>query len=125
MVGYWKESLKMPQKELFLKFEDLKEDIIGQLRKVAEFVGFPFTEEEEEGSVIKEIAKMCSLKTLKDLEVNKSGRIPMTIEVQKRSFFRKGEVGDWVHHLTPSMVDCLNSIIKEKMNPFSLEFKTR
>ncbi|XP_048139507.1 cytosolic sulfotransferase 15-like [Rhodamnia argentea] len=126
MVGYWKESLERPHKVLFLKYEDLKEDIVGQLKKVAGFVGLPFTEVEEEGGVIQQIAKMCSLKTLKDLEVNKSGELPaMNIKVEKRSYFRKGEVGDWVNHLTPSMVDRLSSIMKEKMSPFGLQFKTR
>ncbi|XP_048139509.1 cytosolic sulfotransferase 15-like [Rhodamnia argentea] len=124
ITGYWKESLERPRKVLFLKYEDLKEDIVGQLKKVAEFVGFPFTEEEEEGGVIEEIAKMCSLKTLKGLEVNKSGKLPHTI-TEKRSFFRKGEVGDWVNHLTPSMVDRLNSIMQEKFSPLGLRFKTR
>ncbi|XP_039159376.1 cytosolic sulfotransferase 15 [Eucalyptus grandis] len=124
MMGYWKKSLERPHKVLLLRYEDLKEDIVGQLKRVAEFVGLPFTKEEEEGGVIEEIAKMCSLKTLKDLEVNKSGKVALTIEFEKRSFFRKGEVGDWVNHLTPSMVDRLNSIIQEKMSPFGLEFKT-
>ncbi|XP_030447209.1 cytosolic sulfotransferase 15-like [Syzygium oleosum] len=126
IMGYWKESLERPHKVLFLKYEDLKEDIVGQLKKVAEFVGLPFTEEEEEGGMIEEIVKMCSLKTLKDLEVNKAGKIPvMNMKFVNRSFFRKGEVGDWVKHLTPSMVDRLNSIMQEKMSPFGLEFKTR
>ncbi|XP_039159570.1 cytosolic sulfotransferase 14 [Eucalyptus grandis] len=71
-----KESLERPHKVLFLKYEDLKEDIEGQMKKVAQFVGGPFTEEEEEGGVIEEIAKMCSLKTLQNLEVNKSGKLP-------------------------------------------------
>jgi len=124
MMGYWKMSLEWPSKVLFLKYEDLTEDTVVHLKRVAEFVGLPFTEEEEEAGVIEEIAKMCSLKTLKDLEVNKSGKIALTIEFENRSFFRKGEVGDWVNHLTPSMVDRLNSIIQEKMSPFGLEFKT-
>ncbi|XP_030463625.1 cytosolic sulfotransferase 15-like [Syzygium oleosum] len=125
ITGYWKESLERPHKVLFLKYEDLKEDVGKQLKQVAEFVGLPFTDEEEEGGVIEEIAKMCSLKTLKDLEVNKSGQLPAkNVKVEKRSFFRKGEVGDWVNHLTPSMVDRLNSIIQEKISPFGLQFKT-
>ncbi|KAK3407678.1 hypothetical protein EUGRSUZ_J00079 [Eucalyptus grandis] len=114
MVGYWKESLERPHKE----------DIGGQMKKVAQFVGLPFTEEEKEGGVIEEIAKMCSLKTLKNLEVNKSGKLPGKI-IEKRSFFRKGEVGDWVNHLTPSMANRLNSIMQEKIGPFGLHFKTR
>ncbi|XP_048139512.1 cytosolic sulfotransferase 15-like [Rhodamnia argentea] len=124
ITGYWKESLERPRKVLFLKYEDLKEDIVGQLKKVAEFVGLPFTEEEEEGGVIEDIAKMCSFKTLKGLEVNKSGKLLNTI-MEKRSHFRKGEVGDWVNHLTPSMVDRLNNIMQEKISPLGLRFKTR
>ncbi|XP_030516940.2 cytosolic sulfotransferase 15-like [Rhodamnia argentea] len=125
ITGYWKECLERPHKVLFLKYEDLKEDTIGQLKKVAEFVGLPFAEEEEEGGVIEEITKMCSLNTLKNLEVNRSGKLsPANTVVEKRSFFRKGEVGDWVDHLTPSMVDHLNSIMQEKMSPFGLQFKT-
>ncbi|XP_056175203.1 cytosolic sulfotransferase 15-like [Syzygium oleosum] len=125
IMGYWKESLERPHKVLFLKYEDLKEDIVGQLKKVAEFVGLPFTEEEEEGGVIEEITKMCSFKTLKDLEANQSNKVlVINTKVEKRSFFRKGEVGDWVNHLTPSMVDRLNSIMLEKMSPFGFEFKT-
>ncbi|KAF8038021.1 hypothetical protein BT93_B0773 [Corymbia citriodora subsp. variegata] len=124
MLGYWKESLERPSKVLFLKYEDLKEDIGGQLKKLADFVGLPFTKEEEGGGVIEEIAKMCSLKTLKDLEANGSSKLPGTT-FEKRSFFRKGEVGDWTNHLTPSMVDRLNSIMQEKITPFGLQFKTR
>ncbi|XP_048139511.1 cytosolic sulfotransferase 15-like [Rhodamnia argentea] len=124
ITGYWKESLERPRKVLFLKYEDLKEDIVGQLKKVAEFVGLPFTEEEEEGGVIEEIAKMCSLKTLQGLEVNKSGKLLNTI-LEKRSFFRKGVVGDWVDHVAPSMVDRVNSIMQEKISPLGLRFKTR
>ncbi|XP_056160040.1 cytosolic sulfotransferase 15-like [Syzygium oleosum] len=123
ITRYWKESLERPHKVLFLKYEDLKEDIGGQLKKVAKFVGLPFTREEEEGGVIEEIAKLCSFRTLKDLEVNKSGKLP-GVPAEKESFFRKGEVGDWVNYLTPSMVDRLNSITLEKISPFGLQFKT-
>ena len=123
ITRYWKESLERPHKVLFLRYEDLKEDIGGQLKKLAKFVGLPFTGEEEEGGVIEEIAKLCSLRTLKDLDVNKSGKLSGKA-IQKGSFFRKGEVGDWVNHLTPSMVDRLNSITLEKISPFELHFKT-
>ncbi|KAK3407676.1 hypothetical protein EUGRSUZ_J00077 [Eucalyptus grandis] len=109
-------------KVLFLKYEDFKEDIGGQMKNVAQFMGLPFTEEEEEGGAIEEIAKMCSLKTLEDLEVNKSGKFMPSFE--NRSYFRKGEVGDWVNYLSPPTAARLHSIIKEKMSPFGLEFKT-
>ncbi|KAI4332928.1 hypothetical protein L6164_017797 [Bauhinia variegata] len=43
VLGYWKESTENPDKVLFLKYEDLKEDIIYQIKRLAEFIGFPFS----------------------------------------------------------------------------------
>ncbi|XP_048140288.1 cytosolic sulfotransferase 15-like [Rhodamnia argentea] len=122
-VGYWKESLEEPHKVLFLKCEDLTENVVAQVKKVAEFVGLPFSTGEEEAGVIQGIAETCSLRKLKDLEVNKSGKFMPNFE--NRSYFRKGEVGDWANSFSPPMVARLHSIMEEKMSPFGLEFKTR
>ena len=43
MLGYWEESLKTPQKVMFLKYEDLKMDVSLQIRRIGEFLGYPFT----------------------------------------------------------------------------------
>ncbi|KAJ1388190.1 Sulfotransferase domain [Sesbania bispinosa] len=37
MLSYWKESIARPDKVLFLKYEDLKEDVNCQVKRVAEF----------------------------------------------------------------------------------------
>ncbi|KAK6930693.1 Sulfotransferase domain [Dillenia turbinata] len=47
MLGFWNESLKNPQKILFLMYEDMKIDIKLQMKKLAEFLGLPFDEDEE------------------------------------------------------------------------------
>ncbi|KAK7314090.1 hypothetical protein VNO77_39300 [Canavalia gladiata] len=47
MLGYWNESIARPHKVLFLKYEDLKEDANFNVKRVAEFLGCPFTQEEE------------------------------------------------------------------------------
>ncbi|KAE8712339.1 Cytosolic sulfotransferase 14 [Hibiscus syriacus] len=67
VLGYWKASQGNPDKILFLKYEDLKEDISSQLKHLVMFLGVPFSEDEE-------IAKICSFENLKELEVNKKGR---------------------------------------------------
>ncbi|KAB1200835.1 Cytosolic sulfotransferase 15 [Morella rubra] len=43
MLGYWKESIERPHKVLFLQYEEMKEDIILQVKKLAEFMGYPFS----------------------------------------------------------------------------------
>ncbi|KAJ7951005.1 Sulfotransferase [Quillaja saponaria] len=126
VLGYWNESLKKPNRVFFLKYEDLKDDIVGNLKKLAVFIGFPFSMEEERQGVIEDISKLCSLNNLKNLEVNKNGKInfpKIRAGIEKKSYFRKGEVGDWVNHLNPSVVECLDRIIQEKLSGSGLTFK--
>ncbi|XP_062114760.1 cytosolic sulfotransferase 5-like [Humulus lupulus] len=121
VLGYWKASLERPEKVLFLKYEDLKEDGVGQAKRVAEFVGVPFSREEESGGVVEQVLEMCSFGKLKDLDVNKHGQFKPNLD--NKIFFRKGQVGDWVNHLTPSMADRVNEIIKEKFSGSGLSFR--
>ncbi|OWM90060.1 cytosolic sulfotransferase 15-like isoform X1 [Punica granatum] len=124
MLGYWKASLERPDKVLFLKYEDLREDTAGNLKRIAEFMGVPFSEEEERDGVIEEIVKLCSLSSLKELEVNKTGK-PGVWSTENKTYFRKGEVGDWVNHMTPSMAEKLERIMEEKLSPFGLKFRVK
>ncbi|XVF06674.1 hypothetical protein REPUB_Repub06bG0070500 [Reevesia pubescens] len=121
--GYWKASQENPNKILFLKYEELKEDIVCQLKKLAKFLGFPFTEEEEKQGVAEEITKLCSFDNLKELKVNKNGKQPFG--TPNHAFFRKGEVGDWSHYLTPSITDRFEKLIQDKLDISSagLKFK--
>ncbi|RDX92296.1 Cytosolic sulfotransferase 15, partial [Mucuna pruriens] len=99
MLGYWKESIGRPNKVLFLKYEDLKENVNFHVKKVAEFLGCPFSEEEENNGIIESIIKLCSFEKMKDLEVNKSGKINFKIKTfNNKLFFRKAEIGDWRYH---------------------------
>ncbi|KAL0295937.1 UNVERIFIED_CONTAM: Cytosolic sulfotransferase 14 [Sesamum radiatum] len=73
--GYWNAHLENPEKVLFLQYEDLKEDITSQVKKIAEFIGFPFSLEEEEQGLIDQISRLCSFESLSNLTVNKTGDI--------------------------------------------------
>lgn len=119
ILGYWKQSLKTDHddgpKVLFLRYEDLKKDINSAVKKMAGFLGFPISVEEEANGVVEVIARLCSFENLKNLEVNKKGETQTTmVKVKNNSFFRKGEVGDWKNTLTPSMAEEIEKIMKEK-----------
>ncbi|KAG8391083.1 hypothetical protein BUALT_Bualt01G0150900 [Buddleja alternifolia] len=122
MLGYWLESLRNPHKVLFLKYEEMKENTSFELKKMAEFLGYPFSREEEEDGVVEGIAKMCSFEHLKDLEVNKMGKGAI-VNFENKHLFRKGGVGDWVNHLTPLMVERLTNIMEQKLACSGLSFK--
>ncbi|KAI9115357.1 hypothetical protein K1719_013676 [Acacia pycnantha] len=121
MLRYWNESKERPNKVLFLKYEDLKEDTTNHLKRIAQFLGCPFSLEEEERGEIDSIIKLCSFEKMKELEVNKSGTFGRNFE--NKHLFRKAEIGDWVNHLSPSMVERLSKIIDEKFAGSGLSFK--
>ncbi|GMJ01677.1 sulfotransferase 2A, ARABIDOPSIS THALIANA SULFOTRANSFERASE 2A [Hibiscus trionum] len=121
VLGYWKASQENPDQILFLKYEDLKEDISCEVKQLAMFLGVPFTEDEEKQGVVEEIAKICSFEELKKLEVNNKGLD--VIGIPHKDFFRKGKVGDWKNYLTPYMVERLEKLIHQKLESSGLTFR--
>ncbi|XP_058226108.1 cytosolic sulfotransferase 15-like [Rhododendron vialii] len=111
--GYWKASLECPERIFFITYEQMKRDTFVKVKRLAEFLGQPFSMEEEGERVVEEIIELCSFGKLRNLEVNKNGsRNP---DFKNDAFFRKGEVGDWKNHLTPQMVERLDQITNEKL----------
>ncbi|XP_059644581.1 cytosolic sulfotransferase 15-like [Cornus florida] len=122
VLGYWKASLENPNKVLFLKYEDMKEDGKFQyLKKLAEFLGCPFSADEERDGVMEQVSRLCSFENLKSLEVNNTGK--RKSGSPNSAFFRKGKVGDWANYLTPSMAQRLNNLVEEKLAGSGLSFK--
>ncbi|KAF7836237.1 cytosolic sulfotransferase 15-like [Senna tora] len=73
-LGYWNASKDTPNKVLFLKYEELKANTNSELKRMAQFLNYPFTPEEESGGVIDSIIELCSFKKMKELEINKRGK---------------------------------------------------
>ncbi|XP_054822988.1 cytosolic sulfotransferase 12-like [Prosopis cineraria] len=120
VLGYYKESVERPEKIMFLKYEQLKDEPVKILKKLAEFIGCGFSKEEEDGDVISDILKLRSFETLSNLEVNKKGKLPSGVE--NKVFFRRGEVGDSKNFLTADMIQRLNAITQEKLGKHGLKF---
>ncbi|KAK8522692.1 hypothetical protein V6N13_115651 [Hibiscus sabdariffa] len=120
VLEYWKESLENPERVLFLKYEDMKEQPKVQVSKLAKFLGRPFSLEEETNGVLDGILKLCSFENLSNLEVNKTGKLDTGEDFN--AFFRQGEVGDAKNHLTPQMIEKLDQITQEKLHGYGLKF---
>ncbi|GMJ05838.1 sulfotransferase 16, CORONATINE INDUCED-7, SULFOTRANSFERASE 16, ARABIDOPSIS SULFOTRANSFERASE 5A [Hibiscus trionum] len=97
VLGYWEASLENP-----------------------EFVGHPFSSEEQQQGEPEKIVKMCSFQNLSSLEVNKSEKV-VKGEIQNKMYFWKGKVGDWKNHLTPEMAARLDQITLHKLSGSSLQ----
>ncbi|KAJ8448068.1 hypothetical protein Cgig2_031792 [Carnegiea gigantea] len=94
LLGYWKASLESPNKILFLKYEDMKREPGVCVKKLAEFIGYPFSHEEETQGVVQHIVEFCSFENLSNFEVNKmetTKSIAPTLTVSNNMFFRKGQ----------------------------------
>ncbi|XP_008781218.2 cytosolic sulfotransferase 12-like [Phoenix dactylifera] len=124
MLEYWRESLRRSEKVLFLKYEEMMTEPVGNVRRLAEFVGRPFSEEEEKDGVVEEIVQLCSFEKLSNMEVNKKGVYEVgETTVPHESFFRKGKVGDWANHLSREMGEALDRIVQEKLAGSGLTFQ--
>ncbi|KAF3667636.1 hypothetical protein FXO37_09944 [Capsicum annuum] len=55
VLEYWKASIERPDRVFFFKYEDLKEDTLGYMKKLADFTEKPFSKEEEAQGVPGEI----------------------------------------------------------------------
>ncbi|KAL7192295.1 hypothetical protein ACSBR2_024185 [Camellia fascicularis] len=113
VLEYWKTCLVCPERVLFLNYEDMKRDTFIHVKKLAEFLGQPFSLEEESEGIEQGIVELCSFENLSNLEVNKNRTLRNGIKGDM--FFRKGQVGDWKNHLTAQMIECLDQITKEKL----------
>ncbi|KAF2620867.1 hypothetical protein F2Q68_00040753 [Brassica cretica] len=120
VLSYWRGSLEDPEHVLFMRYEELKSEPSTQVKRLAEFLGCPFTKEEEEGGSVDKILELCSLRSLSSMEINKTGKAPNNVNYS--SFFRKGEVGDSKNHLTPEMENKIDMIVEEKYKGSGLKF---
>ncbi|XP_065871244.1 flavonol sulfotransferase-like [Euphorbia lathyris] len=116
VLGYWKGSLEFPDRVLFLKYEELKNDTCFYVKKIANFMGCSFSVDEEKQGIVGKIVKLCSFESLSNLDVNKSASQQKdgTFTLGNEAFFRKGKVGDWKNYLTPEMAEKIDQITSQK-----------
>jgi hydroxyjasmonate sulfotransferase len=119
ILEYYKESLQNPDKILFLRYEEVMNDPIDVVIRLANFTGNPFSEEEVTKGVVEEIVKLCSFDKLTSLNVNKKKN---DVRAPNHMFFRKAIVGDWQNHMTDEMAAKLDEIIKEKFEDSGFSF---
>ncbi|GKA01489.1 flavonol 4'-sulfotransferase [Tanacetum coccineum] len=124
ILGYWKASQERPGRILFLKYEDMKKDPKSNVKKLAEFIGYPFSMEEENAGVVDNIIKLCSFDKLSNLEVNKTGKHrPEEFPIENRLYFRKAKDGDWENYFTEEMKQKIDKLVDQKLSGTSLVLK--
>ncbi|KAF2592631.1 hypothetical protein F2Q70_00045398 [Brassica cretica] len=115
VLGYWKAYKENPERILFLRYETMRADPLPFVKRLAEFMGYGFSDEEEEKCVAENVVKLCSFETLKNLEANKGDkeREDRPAVYANSAYFRKGKVGDWSNYLTPEMAARIDGLVEE------------
>nr|XP_043635588.1 cytosolic sulfotransferase 15-like [Erigeron canadensis] len=116
--GYRKASLENPSKILFLTYENMKSDTENNVKNLADFLGYPFTEEENSRGVMEEIVSLCSFEKLS--AANKHGDLGRGLP--NSAFFRQGNVGDSINYLTPEMIQILDDITNKEFHGLDISF---
>ncbi|KAG6686400.1 hypothetical protein I3842_11G016600 [Carya illinoinensis] len=121
VLSYWKESMAKPtRKMLLLKYGEMKEQPNNHLKKITEFLDFPFSLKEEKKGKMNDTLKLCSFDNLSNLDMNKSGM--WHIPDYNSILLCQDNTRDWVNYLKPEMAEKLDHIIEEKSLGTRLEF---
>ncbi|KAL7201009.1 hypothetical protein ACSBR1_032837 [Camellia fascicularis] len=115
VLEYWEASLKKSDKIVVLRYEEIKRDPKGLVKRLASFLRRPFVNEEE----VEKVLWRCSLDRLKNLEVNKIGST--TVGLPTNSFYRLGVVGDWKNNFSHEMEERLDQISSTKLEKTGLD----
>ena len=102
---------------LFLKYEDMKKDLVDSVTKIASFIGADISSD-----VITNIAHQA---TFENMKMNSLANNPFPQFVRDRSetdFMRKGIVGDWKNFLTAEQSSEIDALCTSRLSPVGLEF---
>ena len=119
VLEWWKH--RDAENILFLKYEDMKKDHRGAVKKISEFIGYDLEEE-----VIDTIVEKSTLQSMKDNPATNPNKVKMPVPIFKpgeQQFLRKGIVGDWKNHFTPEQNAEYDAIYAEKMKGSRLDFE--
>lgn len=120
VIGYYKASLERPNNVLFLTYEELIKDTKNEVKKLAKFIGCPFTSKEEDDGLVQEIVNLCSFEKLSEVsKVNQNSTTTKKV-LSNDIYFRKGIVGDSVKYLTTEMIQIIDNITKEKFDGLNI-----
>ena len=118
VLDWWKH--RDSENILFLKYEDMKRDHRGAVKKIAKFIGYNLKEE-----VIDTVVEKSTFRNMKDnptTNPNMAEPIPSLFKPGEEQFLRKGIVGDWKNHFTSEQNAEFDAIYAEKMKDSGLDF---
>ncbi len=125
---YWQYTLEAWQKRdhpnmCLMFYEDMKRDLEAAVRKVAKFVGKELKDEQ-----VVHLVEVLTFKKMKVIgadreDIMRKAGVYTHPEDKDKSFFRKGEVGDWKNYFTEEMSKRMDDAIEKHFKGTGLEFR--
>ena len=118
IVEWWK--VRDLENVLVVRYEEMKEDLTGVVRKVAEFTGFELSDD-----TVQNIVRLGNFELMKNnprVNVIKSAKIGVC-DFTKSKWLRKGEIGDWVNYFSEEQSKFIDAKCEEKCKPLGLTFQ--
>ncbi|KAF7703366.1 hypothetical protein HF521_022373 [Silurus meridionalis] len=108
----WEKHIDDPN-VLIVTYEELKENLLEGVQKIADFFSLPLTEEQ-----VKRIAGESTFSAMQLSSKTSHGKFGNV-------FFRKGEVGDWKNHFTEAQSKQMDEEFKKKLSGTKLGAKLK
>ena len=117
VLEWWKH--KDDPNVLFLKYEDLKTDLVSNVQKIVDFLGCGLTP-----AVIQSIAEQTTFENMKSTATANYSWIPSVVYTPDavNPFMRKGEVGGWKSYFTAEQSAEFDAVYETKMKDTGLDF---
>ena len=111
-------SLRDHPNVCLLRFEEMKKDLPGCIRKVARFIGKDLSEE-----LVKKSAEFLDFKSMKSRPSTLNLLDKLKKETSVGDVKRKGAVGDWRNYFTEEMNKRMEEAIDKHFKPIGLHFE--
>lgn len=119
-VRYWWKR-KDDDNVLFVRYEELKKNLGGQIIAIANFLGVDLSQENAEK--IAERSTFTAMKSTLDTSTVTLERHKDTLFKKGASLLRKGIVGDWKNHFSDEQLARLNALYEFHFKDTGLEFE--
>ncbi|XP_072254094.1 sulfotransferase 2B1-like [Pyxicephalus adspersus] len=102
----------------YITYEELQQDLRGNVVKICEFWGKELNEAQ-----IDSVVNHASFTAMKDNKMSNYTLLPQDfMDTTKGSFMRKGIVGDWKNHFTVAQNEYFDKVYQEKMKDLNMSF---
>jgi hypothetical protein len=111
----WWQASQNNKNILFLKYEDMKHDHIGNVTRLASFLDL-----QADSQLIDRVVALSSFQSMTSNQTTNFDWIPQRADVPRH--FRKGDIGDWRNHFSSEQSQQMDALFLEKLKGTALQF---